>query len=222
MRRLSWAPRLSHDGNREVKWTPTHIPEIAQATLQHLGLSVGAVAIGLALALLVGVPSARRPRVYAIALTACNFVFVIPSLALFALLIPYVGLGTKPALIGLTLYCLLILLRNVVTGLRTVSEDVLDAADGMGLHPIQRLLAVELPLALPLIVSGIRIALVTTIGIATVAAFIDAGGLGTIILSGIDQNYTEKILVGGGLTAFLAIACDLALSRAEKSLTPWR
>jgi osmoprotectant transport system permease protein len=92
----------------------------------------------------------------------------------------------------------------------------------MGYGPWQRLVRIELPLALPLIVSGIRIAVVTVIGIATVAAFIDAGGLGTIILAGIDQNYTEKILVGGSLTALLATIFDVALSHAEKALLPWQ
>ena len=128
----------------------------------------------------------------------------------------------KPALIGLSSYCLLILLRNVVTGIRGVPADILDAADGMGYGPWQRLFRIELPLALPLIVSGARIALVTVIGIATVAAFIDGGGLGTIILIGIDQEYAEKILVGGILTALLAIIFDFILTRAEQALVRWQ
>jgi osmoprotectant transport system permease protein len=155
-------------------------------------------------------------------LTITGILFVIPSLALFAMLIPLLGLGAKPAIVGLSSYTLLILFRNVVTGLRGVPADVLDAADGMGYGPWQRLLRVELPLALPLIVAGIRIAVVTVIGIATVAAFIDAGGLGTIILMGIDQSYTEKILVGGLLTASLAVLFDLVLGNAEKRLLRWR
>ena len=109
-----------------------------------------------------------------------------------------------------------------MTGLRGVPADVLDAADGMGYSAWQRLVRIELPLALPLIVSGIRIALVTVIGIATVAAFIDGGGLGTIILMGIDQSYTEKILVGGILTALMATFFDVLLSQAEKLLVRGR
>lgn len=205
-----------------MNWAPKHIPEIALAVWQHLVLSVSSVLIGLVIAMVIGIVCARRPRLYAFALTISNIIFVIPSLALFALLIPFLGLGMEPALVGLSSYCLLILLRNIVTGLRGVSADVLDAADGMGYSRWQRLLRIELPLALPLIISGSRIALVTVIGIATVAAFIDGGGLGTIILIGIDQEYTEKILVGGILTALLAIVFDLILTRAEKALIRWQ
>lgn len=205
-----------------MTWAPKHIPEILAATGQHLLLSVLSVLIGGAIALALGILCARRPKLYAIALTVTGTIFVIPSLALFALLIPFLELGMKPALVGLSSYCLLILLRNVVTGLRGVPAEILDAADGMGYGPWQRLTRIELPLALPLIVSGIRIALVTVIGIATVAAFIDAGGLGAIILMGIDQNYPEKILVGGLLTALMATVFDVLLSGTEKALVRWR
>jgi osmoprotectant transport system permease protein len=205
-----------------LTWTPKHIPEILTALWQHLMLSLSSVAIGCIIALIFGIVCARRPRLYAFVLTVTGLIFVIPSLALFTLLIPLLGLGMKPAIVGLSSYTLLILLRNVVTGLRGVPNDVLDAADGMGYSSWQRLVRIELPLALPLIVAGIRIAVVTVIGIATVAAFIDAGGLGTIILMGIDQSYTEKILVGGLLTALLATSFDLVLSNTEKALRRWQ
>lgn len=205
-----------------MNWAHKHVPEIALAVWQHLVLSVTSVLIGLVIALLLGIACARRPRFYAVALTVTNIIFVIPSLALFAFLIPFLGLGMEPALVGLSSYCLLILLRNIVTGLRGVPADVLDAADGMGYSKWQRLFRIELPLALPLIISGSRIALVTVIGIATIAAFIDGGGLGTIILLGIDQEYTEKILVGGLLTAFLAITFDYLLTWAERALVRWQ
>ena len=151
-----------------------------------------------------------------------GIIFVIPSLALFAFLIPVMGLGMKPAITGLSSYCVLILLRNVVTGLRDVPQELLDAADGMGFNRWQRLMRVELPLSLPMIVSGVRIALVTVIGIATIAAFIDAGGLGSIILAGIDQNFPEKIIVGGGLTALIAIFFDTIITWLERRLQRWR
>lgn len=201
-----------------MNWTPKHLPEILTALWQHLALCLSSVLIGCVIALILGVVCARRPRLYAVVLTVTDIIFVIPSLALFAMLIPVLGLGAKPAIVGLSSYTLLILLRNVVTGLRGVSPEVLDAADGMGYGSWQRLVWIELPLALPLIVAGIRVAVVTIIGIATVAAFIDAGGLGTIILMGIDQSYTEKILVGGALTAALATFFDVLLSYAEKAL----
>jgi osmoprotectant transport system permease protein len=205
-----------------LTWTPKHIPEILTALWQHLTLCLSSVCIGCIIALTLGIVCARRPKLYAFVLTITGIIFVIPSLALFTLLIPLLGLGMKPAIVGLSSYTLLILLRNVVTGLRGVPNDVLDAADGMGYSSWQRLIRIELPLASPLIVAGIRIAVVTVIGIATVAAFIDAGGLGTIILMGIDQSYTEKILVGGLLTALLATFFDIVLSNAEKALQRWQ
>jgi osmoprotectant transport system permease protein len=205
-----------------VTWTYKNLGLIAEAAGQHLILSFLSVLIGCAIALVLGIVSARRPRLYATFLTIAGIIFVIPSLALFAFLIPIMGLGMKPALTGLSSYCLLILLRNVVTGLRSVPDDVLDAADGMGFSRWQRLLRIELPLTLPLIVSGIRIALVTVIGIATIAAFIDAGGLGAIILQGIDQSWPEKIIVGGALTALIAIFFDLSLSWTERRMLRWR
>jgi osmoprotectant transport system permease protein len=205
-----------------VTWAHKNIDQILQAAGQHLFLSLSSVLIGCAIAMVLGIICARRQRLYAIALTVTGIIFVIPSLALFAFLIPIMGLGMKPALTGLSSYCLLILLRNVVTGLRNVPAEVLDAADGMGFSRWQRLVRVELPLALPLIVSGIRIALVTVIGIATVAAFIDAGGLGAIILAGIDQNYPEKVIVGGVLTALMAIFFDFLLTAVERGLLRWR
>ena len=205
-----------------MTWAHKNLGLIAEAAGQHLTLSFLSVLIGCAIALVLGIISARRPRLYITFLTIAGIIFVIPSLALFAFLIPIMGLGMKPALTGLSSYCVLILLRNVVTGLRNVPADVLDAADGMGFSRWQRLIRIELPLALPLIVSGIRIALVTVIGIATIAAFIDAGGLGAIILQGIDQNWPEKIIVGGVLTALIAVFFDLLLTWIERRLQRWR
>jgi osmoprotectant transport system permease protein len=205
-----------------LTWAHKNVGLIAEAAGQHLLLSFLSVLIGCAIALVLGIVSARRPKLYATFLTIAGIIFVIPSLALFAFLIPIMGLGMKPALTGLSSYCLLILLRNVVTGLRSVPDEVLDAADGMGFSRWQRLLRVELPLALPLIVSGVRIALVTVIGIATVAAFIDAGGLGAIILAGIDQNYPEKVIVGGGLTALIAVSFDFLMTWIERLMLRWR
>lgn len=203
-------------------WAPKNIGVILDAAGQHLLLSFLSVLIGGAVALILGIISARRPRLYTFFLTVAGIIFVIPSLALFAFLIPVMGLGMKPAITGLSSYCVLILLRNVVTGLRDVPEELLDAADGMGFNRWQRLMRVELPLALPMIVSGVRIALVTVIGIATIAAFIDAGGLGSIILAGIDQNFPEKIIVGGGLTALIAIFFDTIMTWLERRLQRWR
>ena len=199
-----------------MRWLPRNIPEVLQAVWEHLALSVGSVAIALAISLVLGIWCARLPRVQAAVLGVTGALFVIPSLALFALLIPLLGIGTVPALVGLSSYCLLILVRNVVNGLQAVPPEVLDAADGLGYSRARRMREVELPLALPYIVAGVRLAMVTTIGIATIAAYINAGGLGAIIFAGIDQRYPEKILVGGGLVALLSIVTDTLLSRAER------
>jgi osmoprotectant transport system permease protein len=201
-----------------MRWLPRHWPEVLAALGQHLLLVVVSVAIGFTIALILGIWGARRPMVYRLVTIVTGAIFVVPSLALFALLIPFLGLGAKPAVIGLVSYCLLTLIRNVATGLRAVPADLLDAADGLGFRPWQRLIKIELPLALPFIVSGIRIATVTVIGIATVAAYINAGGLGTIIFDGIDQRFPEKIIVGGLLTSALAVGADFLLSRLERRL----
>lgn len=201
-----------------MRWAPNHLADIGVALWQHILLVAVSVGIALAFALIAGVWSAHRPRAYAAILFLTGILFVIPSLAMFALLIPVLGLGFKPAIVGLTSYCLLILTRNVVLGLRAVSADIADAAAGLGYGPTRRFLEIELPIALPFIVAGLRVAVVTIIGVATVAAYINAGGLGSIIFAGIDQRYPEKIIIGGGLTALMAITADLLLSRAERSL----
>lgn len=199
-----------------LRWAPSHLPEIGEAALQHLVLVLVSLAIASAISLVLGIWSARRPGVYATITVMSGALFVIPSIALFALLIPIMGLGAKPAVAGLVSYCLLALVRNVALGIRSVPPEVLDAAIGMGYGPWARLWRIELPLALPLIVSGLRIATVALIGIATVAAYINAGGLGTIIFAGIDQRFPEKIVTGALLASLMSVAADLGLSRLER------
>ena len=144
----------------------------------------------------------------------------IPSLALFILLILFTGLSVRTSLIGLTIYTLLILVRNIVEGLRGVDPDVREAAQAMGYTPACQLLQVELPLALPVIMAGIRIATVTTIGLVTVTALIGQGGLGRLFIDGFTLNFTTPIVVGIVLSALLAFAADLALVGLRAS-SPW-
>ncbi len=132
-----------------MSWTLSHLPDIAWATWQHVLLVSVSIAIGFVISLAAGVHASRRPRVYAAVMAATAVLYAIPSLALFAILIPLVGLGTVPAVIGLVSYSLLIMIRNIATGLREVPADVVDAARGMGLAPWQVLVRVELPLAMP-------------------------------------------------------------------------
>lgn len=201
-----------------MKWAHRNIDAILLALFEHVAMVAIALSISFAIAMALGVWTARRPAIYGAVMSVAAILYTIPSLALFALLIPLVGLGPVPAVIGLVAYSILILTQNIATGLRQVPADVLEAATGMGYSPIQRMLRIELPLALPVIVAGLRIAAVTQIGVATVAAYINAGGLGTIIFAGINQRFPEKIMVGALLASALAVTCDLTLARIEKRL----
>ncbi len=201
-----------------MSWALGHLDDIGWAAWEHLVLVVVSVAIAFAISLVVGIWVSRRPRAYAAVMGVTALLYTIPSLALFAMLIPVVGLGRTPAIIGLVSYSLLILIRNIATGLREVPSEVVDAARGMGLGPWQLLVRIELPLATPVIVAGLRIATVTVIGIATIAGYVNAGGLGTLIFRGIQQAFAAKIVVGGVLTSLMAIGADQALTRIERRL----
>lgn len=201
-----------------MKWAHRNLDTILLALFQHVAMVATALAISLAISLALGIWTARRPTLYAAFMSVAAILYTVPSLALFAILIPLVGLGPVPAVIGLVAYSILILTRNIATGLREIPPDILEAATGMGFSPGQRLWRVELPLALPVIVAGIRIAAVTQIGVATIAAYINAGGLGTIIFAGINQRFPEKIMVGALLASLLAVGCDLTLGHIERRL----
>lgn len=203
-----------------MSWTLENYDRLLTALVEHVGMVAAALAISLAIALPLGIWSARRPRAYAAVIALTGILYTVPALALFALLIPFMGLGTAPAILALVLYSLLILVRNVGAGLRGVPAEVIDAADGMGFGPRRRLLRIELPLALPVIVAGIRIAVVLQISVATVAAYISAGGLGDIIFQGITQDLGEKIVAGAVVTSLLAVVADEGLRLLERRLEP--
>ena len=192
-------------------------PEIVATRFgQHLVLTFVSLAIALIIAFPLGVLVARRPRAGAVTLGILNVIYTIPSLALLAILVAMFGLGTPTAVVALVAYAQMILVRNVAEGLRGVSPAALDAADGLGFTPLARLLRVEIPLALPAIVGGIRIATVSLIGIATVAAWIDAGGLGALVFEGLHQDDPDKIVAGSLAAVVLALAADGALRLAER------
>lgn len=201
-----------------MNWAIENYDRLLTALIEHIQL-VGA---GLVISLLIGVPigilSARRPKLHLVALLVSGALYTVPALAIFALLIPVMGLGAGPAITALVMYALIIIIRNVATGLREISPDIIDAADGMGFGPWRRLFAIELPLASPVIIAGIRITVVTQVSVATVAAFINAGGLGDIIFQGITQDFGEKVVVGAIATSLLAVACDESLRLLERSL----
>jgi len=186
--------------------------------LEHLGISLGAVAIALALGLPLGVLAAKVRWLEVPVLTGAGLLYLIPSLALFAFLIPLLGLGTTTAVVGLSIYSLLVIVRNTAIGLGGVPAALVEAARGIGMTPRQRFRFVELPLALPLILAGTRIAAVMTIGIASLAAYIGAGGLGVLIFRGIATADNELIVAGALPTAAMALACDALLRVAERKL----
>jgi osmoprotectant transport system permease protein len=165
-----------------------------------------------------GIWAARAPRALFVLLAVTGLLYNIPALGRFALMIPIVGLGPVPAVTAIVLYSLLVLVRNVATGIREVPRDVIEAANGMGFGPWRRLVQIELPLAMPVIVAGIRITAVMQIAVATVAAFIAAGGLGELIFQGISEASDEKLLAGAITASLLAVATDEALRLFERRL----
>jgi osmoprotectant transport system permease protein len=202
-------------------WVGDNLDDIRDYFVQHVQLTVLAVLFGLLLAFPLALMAIRWPRTYGPVLGFTGVLFTIPSLALFVLLIPFTGLSVRTSLIGLTIYTLLILVRNIVEGLRGVDRDVREAAQAMGYTPARQLFRVELPLALPVIMAGIRIATVTTIGLVTITALIGQGGLGQLFIEGFTRNFATPIVVGIVLSALLAFAADLALVGLQDRLTPW-
>ena len=201
-----------------MTWLVENWDRLLIALWEHVRLVGAGLLISLVIGLPLGVLSARKPRFYLAVLLISGALYTVPALAIFALLIPVLGLGFGPALVALVMYALLIIIRNVATGLREISPDILDAADGMGFGRWRRLFSIELPLALPVIIAGIRITVVTQVSVATVAAFINAGGLGDIIFQGITQDFGEKVVVGALTASALAVACDESLRRVEMAL----
>jgi osmoprotectant transport system permease protein len=202
-------------------WIFGHGHEMWSYTLQHLMLTVVPVLAGLAISIPLGVLAQRHRRFYPPIIWFAGFLYTIPSLALFVLLIPITGLNLTPVEIALTSYTLLILIRNVVTGLDGVPTDVIEAASGMGLTRRQILWRVQVPIALPAIMAGIRVATVSTIGLVTVGAIIGRGGLGQFITDGLQVLFTTEILLGAVLSVALAVIAEAALLGVQRLMTPW-
>lgn len=193
-----------------------HHPEAVAARLgEHLVLTFLSLGIALVIALPLGVVVARSRRFGALTLGVLGVIYTIPSLALLAFLVRLFGLGTPTAVVALVAYAQMILVRNVAAGLRSVDPAQVDAARGLGFTPLQRLVRIEFPQALPVIVGGIRIATVSLIAVATVASYIHAGGLGDLLFDGIHQDDPQKIVAGSVAAAALAIVADVALHRIE-------
>lgn len=204
-------------------WIERNSDRILTLTIEHLILVGVSMAIAIAIALPVAVLVRHGGIWQAVAIYTSGVLYTIPSLALFAILVPIIGIGRDPVIVGLVAYAMLILISNAVVGLQSVPGPVREAAVGMGMSSWQRLTRVELPLALPATMAGIRIATVSTVGIATIGAFVAGGGLGELIWqNGIQRNlFLTPILVGTVLATAIAIALDALLVGAEWALKPW-
>jgi osmoprotectant transport system permease protein len=201
-------------------WIVHHLGDYASPLWRHVELVLSSVALGFAIAFALALVAHRRRWLAGPIVGVTGILYTIPSLALFAILIPLTGFGFKTALIPLTAYTLLILFRNVVAGLDNVPAEARDAALGMGLTDRQLLWKVELPLALPEIFAGLRVATTTNVGLAALAFYAGAGGLGQQILS--DIAFKSNVLVAGLLCVLLAFVLDLALLGAQRLMLPWQ
>jgi|SRR5919199_3190032 osmoprotectant transport system permease protein len=202
-------------------WVGRHLREILAAFAEHIELTVIAVAVGFLIAAPLGLLAARRQRVRDPILSLAGIMYTIPSLSLFAMLVPFTGLSVLTSEIGLVSYTLLILIRNIVVGLDAVPQDVLEAARGMGYRRRALLLQIEIPMATPVILAGVRIATVTTIGLVTVTALIGQGGVGRLILDGLIRDFRTELVIGSVLAITLALVADFALAALQRLLTPW-
>ena len=197
-------------------YVKTHPWDLLRALVEHIDLTFASLIVATLIALPLGYLIARRRGLANIVQTGFGALYTVPSLALFALLVPIVGLGFGTALIALVLYAQYGLIRNIALGFRSIDAGALEAARGMGLSPWEVLLQVELPLAAPLILGGLRLAAVGTVGIATIAAWINAGGLGVILFEGLAQNQLAKIGAGTIVVAALALTLNQVLGSLEQ------
>ena len=205
------------------EWLGRNGDRIVEQTIQHVQLTAAAVAIGLAIAFPLALVAIRWRWLYQPLLQVTGILFTVPSLALFVLLVAFAGTGlsTTTSLIGLVTYTLLILLRNIVVALDGVPPDVRESAIAMGYRRARLLWAVQLPLATPVIMAGVRIATVTTVGLVTVTYFVGQGGLAQILFEGFNRDNLTATLVGFVLSVVLALVADLVLMALQRRLTPW-
>jgi osmoprotectant transport system permease protein len=202
-------------------WIASHLDEFAFRLGEHVELTVIAVGVGFVIAFALSLLILRLPRAEGPITWITGTLYTIPSLALFALLIPYTGLTILTAEIGLVGYTLLIFINNIVRGIRGVPADVREAAVGMGYTPREVLWRIELPLAAAVIIAGTRVATVSTIGLVTVTALIGQGGFGFLILIGLQRFFTTELIAGAVLSVALAVVADALLVLLQRRLTPW-
>lgn len=215
---------LANDANSLIwwDWVGRHTDEIWQRTLQHLQLTLLAMAIGIVVASLLTAVALRFRVTASPILWGTGLLYTVPSIALFGFLVPRLGLGAKTALVALVTYTLVVLVRNMVAGIEGVPATVRESATAMGLRRGRRFVSVELPLALPTIMAGVRIATVGTVGLVTISALVGEGGYGALINQGLSRdNFSTPIVLGAGLSILMALVLDLLLWLVQRALTPW-
>ena len=195
--------------------------ELVDATTQHVQITVAAVLLGVAIAFPLALLARRLPRLEAAILGVSTGIYTIPSLALFPLLVPFTGLTETTVVIGLALYALTILVRSMLEGLRSVPDEVRESATGLGYGAGRLLVRIELPLALPVIMAGLRVATVSTVALTTVGTLVSYGGLGNLISDGVQTNFRAELLAAAVLCVVLAVLLDILLVLIQRLLTPW-
>jgi len=195
--------------------------EIVDATLQHIGITVVSVLLGLAIAFPLALLARRLPRLESGILAFTTGIYTVPSLALFPLLVPFTGLSATTVVIGLALYALTILVRSLLEGLRSVPDDVRESAIGLGYGQGALLMRIELPLALPVLMAGLRVATVSTVALTTVGSLVAYGGLGNLIKDGVLTYFRAELFTASVLCVVLAVLLDILLVVLQRVLTPW-
>lgn len=207
---------------RFIDFIGARFETILQLTLEHIIIVLIAMVISIVIGVVVGIAITKNKLVAKIVLNFANIMMTIPSLALFSILIPFMGIGKGPAIFGLVAYTQLPIIRNVYTGILSINPSIIEVARAMGLTEKKVLYKVKIPLALPAIISGIRTSVVMGIGIGAIAGYIGAGGLGVYIFQGISRTSDVMILIGAVLISIIAILSDRFLSLIQKKLDHWR
>lgn len=215
------SPALAVRSFPDWSWLGGHLDVVGRGLVEHVELTALAVTAGFLIAAPLALLARRVPALRAPLLAATGALYTVPALALFVLLMVPFGLSRANPVTGLTIYSLLILLRNTLVGLEAVPDEVRESALAMGHTRRQLLWRVEVPVALPAIVAGIRLATVSTIGLVTITALIGYGGLGQLILRGFNRTHSTQLAIGLVLSVALAAAADVALASAQRRLTPW-
>jgi osmoprotectant transport system permease protein len=195
--------------------------EIVDATTQHLSITVASVLLGLVIAFPIALVARQYPRLESGFLGVTTGIYTIPSLALLPLLVPFTGLSATTVVIGLALYALTILVRSMLEGLRSVPDEVVESATGLGYGRGRLLFKIQLPLALPVIMAGLRVATVSTVALTTVGSLVAYGGLGNLIKDGVTTNFRAELFTASVLCVVLAVLLDVVLVLAQRLMTPW-